>query len=1333
MTYSNIRPMADSTPEESEKFRRKAAAQLATSNELLAAPEQVDPAAAAAQQPANPAPVGEADPTERPAEPNSAAAGESPGQSAIKEVGSAVVGGLADAVQGIGSNLNQAVRGVTGQEVKMGEDYTPDWLKPLGDIAPQNKTWWGGAVRGMVQLSALSVLAAKGGKAAGVKPAATWIGKAGQSAVTGAVAGNLSTFSTDEHNLTRMISDAVPWFPNVLATRDDDSPMMNRLKNTLEGAGFDVAFDAIAAGWRGRKLAVNAEVRAGNDQLREKAIEARQEGSNLAQLQTAQREARKQMDVAQVAREAARGTELEAETAATFTAAQESHKAARKQYNAAKKAATPEEIQRVATEDSLKERTKLREDNETEAALYEYNKDPNFENGPNPRSSNPDLFDKSDAGLITAKPNIRENTEKALKDAVRIDADPVQAKGRLSNIVTEPKLKMMLEGGSPAVRKVLNEMIDSIQRGDHSLTTDINGLKVSKQQSINLVATQAYKVLEHTANPEDLDGLKQFLLSDSWKGNVNGVPAEFMDRVNTAATQLLIRVTSEELADLSNVYRSYEATGIVDTRHLGNLLTDRLEFLLKEHKKAAYIRGSELQSMQKNWAAQFLPNKKDYGQAIVGIDKEIDQVIGTIRGSVDSGDTRLLNHFITAASISDGSVRTLADLAAYMKKKVGFHGFLHANPEDMGYQLQGLTATFYNSVLSSPKTAIRAWAGTGLITLLRPTTMMLGGALRGDARIVAKSFAQFNALREGYDDAVKMMKKSKNAWVGGDPSLNNGILGKHIPYHKTDDFKALKSYAEQSGDVGLQAGVKHAEQLSAFNSNVLVNYGVGMMDAGDSFFRTLIGRMEMKSQAFDEAWNTTGGKVNGEMVRAYEETFRSKIFDEDGVVTDVAAQMAGNEATLTAPLDGIGKGLTQVIQSIPLLRPFVMFPKTAMNASELMMKHTPILNGFVKEVNEVMNATIDTAPGIMQKYGITDLAAAQAQIEGRVALGNVVMMGAVSMYLSGAVTGNGPADKTTRDLWQQTLGWQPRSIRIGDKWVSYEGLEPFHTFLALTADIGDNLGDLGESIAADGLAKLAFVVAQNATNKTFMGGLSPLMDILGGGTASAGATTAIAQTLNNVVPHAGFRNYLSQAFGPGLREVNDDIWSKIQNRNPILRQQLPLQRDPIDGSLVKAYDPLTNLYNWSIPYQVNPDWGETREKLRQSGFDVKLSLTTDRLGKKLDKGQQAAVNLEMSKENIDGKLKTLFASKRYQEWDAALKAERARGIPAAISGLNQNWHLIEIGKIFNDAKKSAMSRVSARSGETQAVRDAQMKKVRTNAARQGNLSVTLQDINKIPK
>lgn len=1302
--------------------------------------EPSQPGKTSSESPAKPAsgaskPAQPAQPGQRP---------QSPGQRGFQEAGTALVGGAIDAVEGIGSNLQQAFDGATGRGPKPGETFTPTWLQVPDDIEPQNKTWWGNAARGMVQLTLLSAATAKlgrrGGKLVGVGPAKGPVGQLGRTVATGAVASNLSTFSTED-NLTKTISDAIPWFPKFLATNDSDGPWMRRLKNTLEGAGFDGALSAVGAGLKARAAVRKAGVAEANPQLRDIAIAQGVEGQQLAKLEAEAKAAReavkaaKQAEQIVAAGDPANLPKAQAETAAARAAA----KLAANAYREAKKASTPEKIYDVVEAETRKRIEKVRADTELENAQKRFEDDPDGLNGPDPWASNPDLFDPTDRAFTSAEAP-KNAVKTAIKNFAKTTLDPNQKGGRLGNILTDSKLEKVLTGGRPAVRKVLNEMIDAIQSGDTDFQLTINGLKATKQQTLDAVVSAAYDALKVTDDPENLDALAQYLRTNSNTVFIKGQAVEYLNRTNTAATQLLLRVTAEEIADLSNVYRSYDHTGIVDVKHLGDLLDKRLEFLLKEHKLASYIRGSELQSQNRNFIEALVPTEAQVVAKSLEINREVESIMATIRQARDSGDEALLKSFISAASISDGNIRTLNDLANYMKKRVGINGWLRSTPEERGYLLRGLTSTFYNSVLSSPKTVIRAWAGTGLSTMLRPIAMFAGGVGRGDTRIIAKSLAQLNAVREGWGEAAAMMAKAQQAWMDGSKTVNNlatdaSLQGGRVAYHKTQEFIALKEWAELKGTNGEKAAVRMAENLSAFNAYAFVNYTVGLMDMGDSFFRTILARMELKGQAFDEAWAANGGKVNGSLIRRYEDTFRSKIFDEDGVITDVAARMAGDEVTLTTPLDGTMKGLTEALQQMPLLTPFVMFPRTAINAITLIGKHTPIVNGYIREVDEVMNATIETAPRIMQKYGITDLAAAQAMHEGRVALGNVVVASAIGLYLAGNVTGNGPADKATRDHWIK-LGWAPRSIKIGDRWVSYESLEPFHTFLALTADIGDNLNDLGETTAMDGFGRIGYIIAMNATNKTFMSGLTPFMEMISGGIAGSPAVTAAAQTINNTLPWAGLRNMVSQAVSPGMREVGNSIWERIYNRNPFLKNQLPMLVDELDGSQIRDHDPITNIYNSVSPFLVNPDWDETRETLRISGFDVKTGLSVGLGKEKLSRQAQAAIKAEMGKENILGQLKTLFESDKYKESFAKLQRDRDRGIPAQISGQGDNWHLIQIKRIFDRAKDNALARYYQTAGATDALRQARIRGMATRAAQQGESGVAgnyLQDIMKVPK
>jgi len=111
------------------------------------------------------------------------------------------------------------------------------------------------------------------------------------------------------------------------------------------------------------------------------------------------------------------------------------------------------------------------------------------------------------------------------------------------------------------------------------------------------------------------------------------------------------------------------------------------------------------------------------------------------------------------------------------------------------------------------------------------------------------------------------------------------------------------------------------------------------------------------------------------------------------------------------------------------------------------------------------------------------------------------------VFTSDRLHGNGIYDKTRRRTRQQ-LNWKPRSFKGWDgKWYSYEGLGAISDFIAITADLMDNFdtpfggpqlgthqGTLDEGGLEVGMAKMAYILGANLTNKSFLAGLEPMFE-----------------------------------------------------------------------------------------------------------------------------------------------------------------------------------------------------------------------------------------------
>ena len=91
----------------------------------------------------------------------------------------------------------------------------------------------------------------------------------------------------------------------------------------------------------------------------------------------------------------------------------------------------------------------------------------------------------------------------------------------------------------------------------------------------------------------------------------------------------------------------------------------------------------------------------------------------------------------------------------------------------------------------------------------------------------------------------------------------------------------------------------------------------------------------------------------------------------------------------------------------------------------------------------------------------------------------------------------------------------------------------------MVADIGDNSTILGEAATENWYRKVAFLIASNVTNKSFLAGLQPFGEIISLNPQQSGVYAA--NIANNQLPWAGVRKELANVFDPGRRELEADF------------------------------------------------------------------------------------------------------------------------------------------------------------------------------------------------
>jgi len=172
-------------------------------------------------------------------------------------------------------------------------------------------------------------------------------------------------------------------------------------------------------------------------------------------------------------------------------------------------------------------------------------------------------------------------------------------------------------------------------------------------------------------------------------------------------------------------------------------------------------------------------------------------------------------------------------------------------------------------------------------------------------------------------------------------------------------------------------------------------------------------------------------------------------------------------------------------------------------------------------------------------------------------MGAGLMMATYGMVESGMITGHYSTDPATRNR-QMASKVPEMSIRIGDRWVSYNRIEPFSTIMGLVVDGMQALKEGRIKGEGPGVSDITKIVGVNLLDKTFTEGLGKAMLAIQE-PDRYGAAYAVSLA-NPVVP--AVINQIARIQDPVQRETKDPeltnwIMNNLQARIPGIREQLP--------------------------------------------------------------------------------------------------------------------------------------------------------------------------------
>jgi len=1195
----------------------------------------------------------------------------------IKEVGDAVVGGLIDTVNSVGS-LPKLFDKKFYEPDDPDDPYSFDapWIikkKPI------TETRWGSFIRGAIELgtgfvgTGKVVWGVKGLKGFATAAKATRAGRVGLGAIQGATYDAISNQSQKE-NLARTLIDINPSWSSALtpfATKEMMSPAMKSIYNIGEGLGIGAAFDIAfeAAGYGIKTYSTQFKKIKKKNQLQVDPVERALEKSA-------------DIDYGKVTQEVENG--------AKESYIKSKPKKAWKNLSKAERQGFMEQWAKAndidwGRERNFSVRAKTQGRQSLDDSVEQLNQDIN-NGGPSPNPSYHQNGDVTDNQVISTT----NNPVKAVRDQIQIKNDFSQRDGSPEGVIP-PATQRRIEVGAP------NLIMKEIDRIAEALGTSPAWLPLEKVslEDMKELLTDIYKFISDSNHKRLIDipaeDIEKFV-KDPRFGSLKREPINKKDylvlnHLQVRAVDVVLGQMTSEIRDLARA--SLSVKDKIDVYAPGSVMDSvfrKYAVITKLRKEASAV---------SSWSLREFGTAKEFEEYMVNVSKVAQNEVDTLKKVITSDpDGAIAEYFMHFAATSGKNKQLYSDLDAFFQRKL--KGYRGADKVERNAIINELQTMGMSSILSGPKTPVRALVGTGLGTVMRPAATVVGALLDGNERVMQGAFQTLGAMVESRNEA---WRKAVLDWKAYN-SLEEGWRG--FTQSKKDlEWNAMKEHFDKSGSQADQIAFHFADQLRELNRLPIFNYGPRIMQSMDTFFSQLIARGRLRQLAFDDVYTKAinDGRIVSDLdlddlVKQAEVEFEGRVFTADGQISDEMAIFAANEAKLTEELTGIPKRLDRIFEDMPFLRPFFLFARTGVNALKMTSKYTPGLNRFLGENADIMTKQWDD-PALL-KYGIKspeDLELAKSVMKGRVAIGYGVASTAAWMALTGSITGNGPPDRSLRNSMIQE-GWQPRSIKIGGRYVSYEALEPFNTFLSMSADIVDAQGVMGDAWASNQFAKISYLFAQNVTNKSFLAGLLQLQDLL---TSDGGdAPRVMANFANNQLPLAGMRNEIGKVLSPGMRELESGFWQSIGNRNLwadlfVDGEMLPYRYDVLNGKKIRDWDPMTRFINAILPLNLNLGTTPTRELLFRTGINLKQTFNTLSDGTSLENypDLKSKYQFYLGRQNIEAQLEELFAKNpAYVESIKQVERDMASNHNYTPEG---SLHGPAILAIINQAKKAAES------------------------------------------
>ena len=866
--------------------------------------------------------------------------------------------------------------------------------------------------------------------------------------------------------------------------------------------------------------------------------------------------------------------------------------------------------------------------------------------------ADPTEFDPDVTPILNESGNARQSVPPG--NVARNMADTAAIKSGISTgdpapIITEAMRAKGLMVGSTSRDAIMGVAEQARDTGRFNALVD--GFRFSSKQ-MNETAWAIYKDI---VNPEmsvkdvkklfaENKDVKNFLLGKFQVEYINEEQARaaafamrdlsdrFLGRKVAESSARAMDTLGREAATIAEAVQGLE--GFVDNPRAMDLIIDKMQFLMDEYALNKYISGSSLR--YKNWF-NAIPDDKPINEAIEILSKEFKSAENAIHAKnlkfteelkrLADENPLAMRPLVDAFAHTDGDVDSLVKLMKWAGDQITPTGMLKSpDPKQLNLFTRSAWGVIYNNVLSGIS-ALRAGVGNTSQLIIKPITGALGHGLWGFAddfegfkRSMYYNGAVFETNRRALRDAFKMMKKANN-----DPEFMMKAYRKDFIFQEDkawDIMEDMRPVWEAEGNYGKIVQYDMAKNLRDMSKISALRYGMTGMVFTDRFSQVHIGHYISRVRAYDDVFSEFGFADWKKILKA-EKKHYSEMFDENQMIKDKALKALSGEVSLNLD-DGLANWINQGTTAYPVSKFLFMFPRTGSVYVKNALSWTPLslIPGFNKYSKTIYARTDDQIARALAEHSIdmaTDPNARtifknlRAEYTGRVAFSGLLTKSLWDYAMAGNIRGNGHYNASRRTKERDQLGYDPKTINIGGKWVSFKGIPGVDPILSILGDMAYYARDLDQPFAEDAMAKVMWTLSATFLNETPLQGIEPLVAASNGDLS--GWSRLIANSSRAMITMSGALGVVSNAITSTQKDIQASIVKYVQNKIPVASSFLPDQIDIWTGEpLNDINNPFLRILNSLSPIKISGTEEPWRKWLLTTGWDGLSRLKKDSTG-----------------------------------------------------------------------------------------------------------------------